>query len=26
LIGAENSPARYLVIGLADANTGVRQP
>ncbi len=26
LIGAENSPARYLVIGLADGNAGVRQP
>ena len=26
LIGAENSPARWLVIGLADGNSGVRQP
>jgi ethanolamine utilization protein EutN len=26
LIGAENSPARFLVIGLADGDSGARQP
>jgi ethanolamine utilization protein EutN len=26
LIGAENSPARWMVIGLADSESGARQP